>query len=120
MDEQEESQPSAATEGIDGRVAEHQIREEGEQDVNGQTQARIESSPNFIGRHRMAAAMSHLHNQINIIQEELDLLETYGESSLVCKEVILSVESIPDPLLTESSGNQLGSVVQSNKQLTKQ
>ncbi|GMQ02513.1 hypothetical protein CsSME_00048702 [Camellia sinensis var. sinensis] len=41
---------------------------------------------NFIGKHRMAAALAHLQHQIQIIQEELEELETCGESSLVCKE----------------------------------
>ncbi|KAK0573772.1 hypothetical protein LWI29_013354 [Acer saccharum] len=56
-------------------------------------------TPSFMGKHRLAATISHLHNQINLIQEELDQLETLGESSLVCDQLISSVESIPDPLL---------------------
>ncbi|XP_057503922.1 guanine nucleotide-binding protein subunit gamma 1-like isoform X2 [Actinidia eriantha] len=45
-------------------------------------------TPNFIrlGKHRMEAAVAHLHHQIQIIQGELEELETLGESSLVCKE----------------------------------
>ncbi|KDP32845.1 hypothetical protein JCGZ_12137 [Jatropha curcas] len=58
----------------------------------------------FLGKHRMAAAISHLQNQIIFLQEELDQLETLGESSIVCKELISSVESIPDPLLPLSRG----------------
>ncbi|WCJ44376.1 Guanine nucleotide-binding protein subunit gamma 2 [Euphorbia peplus] len=53
----------------------------------------------LFGKHRLAAAISHLQNEINFLQEELEQLETLGESSLVCKELISSVESIPDPLL---------------------
>ncbi|THG06502.1 hypothetical protein TEA_017666 [Camellia sinensis var. sinensis] len=35
-------------------------------------------TPNFIGKHRMAAALAHLQHQIQIIQEELEELETCG------------------------------------------
>ncbi|XP_052170140.1 guanine nucleotide-binding protein subunit gamma 1-like [Diospyros lotus] len=65
------------------------------------------SSPNanFIGgKHRMAAAVAHLHQQIQIVQEELQELETLGESSLVCKDVVSTVESIPDALLPVTKG----------------
>ncbi|KAA8528197.1 hypothetical protein F0562_035552 [Nyssa sinensis] len=62
------------------------------------------ATPNFIGKHRMSAAISHLHQQIQIIQEELDQLETLGESSIVCKELISSVESVPDALLPVTKG----------------
>ncbi|XP_050366874.1 guanine nucleotide-binding protein subunit gamma 2-like [Argentina anserina] len=60
--------------------------------------------PTFVGKHRMAAAISHLHTQINIIQEELNELETVSESSIVCKEFVASIESISDPLLPWSKG----------------
>ncbi|XP_050213137.1 guanine nucleotide-binding protein subunit gamma 1-like [Mercurialis annua] len=58
----------------------------------------------FVGRHRLAASISHLHNQINFLQEELDQLDTLGESSIVCKELISNAESVPDPLLPLSKG----------------
>ncbi|XP_057504142.1 guanine nucleotide-binding protein subunit gamma 1-like [Actinidia eriantha] len=63
-------------------------------------------TPNFIGlgKHRMEAAVAHLHHQIQIIQEELEELETLGESSLVCKELVSTVESIPDALLPVTKG----------------
>ncbi|KAL6216889.1 PREDICTED: guanine nucleotide-binding protein subunit gamma 1-like [Fragaria vesca subsp. vesca] len=60
--------------------------------------------PTFVGKHRMAAAISLLHTQINIIQEELNELETVGESSIVCKELVASIESVSDPLLPWSKG----------------
>ncbi|KAK0604099.1 hypothetical protein LWI29_011955 [Acer saccharum] len=66
--------------------------------------SRAEGPPSFMGKHRLAAAISHLHNEINLIQEELNELETLGESSLVCNELISSVESIPDPLLPMTKG----------------
>uniref|UniRef100_A0A2N9EF81 G protein gamma domain-containing protein n=1 Tax=Fagus sylvatica TaxID=28930 RepID=A0A2N9EF81_FAGSY len=74
---------------------------EGEVVVVHNPEANAKAGPNttFFGKHRMAAAISNLQNQINIIQEELDQVEALGKSSLVCKELISSVESIPDPML---------------------
>ncbi|CAL5434737.1 unnamed protein product [Camellia sinensis] len=70
-------------------------------------------TPNFIGKHRMAAALAHLQHQIQIIQEELEELETCGESSLVCKELVSTVESLPDALLSDQRSGScwLGQVV---------
>lgn len=62
------------------------------------------SSPIFMGKHRMAAAVAQLHQQIQIIQEELDELETLGQSSTVCRELVSTVESVPDALLPVTKG----------------
>ncbi|XP_074270369.1 guanine nucleotide-binding protein subunit gamma 2-like isoform X1 [Silene latifolia] len=59
---------------------------------------------NFIGRHRLQAALSHLDQQINIFQEELNELDSVGGPSTVCNELITGVESTPDPLLPETRG----------------
>ncbi|XAR69930.1 hypothetical protein NMG60_11001703 [Bertholletia excelsa] len=64
----------------------------------------VTAIPNFIGKHRLAAVVAHLDHQIQIIQEELQELETLGESSLVCKELVSTVESIPDGLLPVTKG----------------
>ncbi|TQE10547.1 hypothetical protein C1H46_003785 [Malus baccata] len=66
--------------------------------------ARAGQFPTFIGKHKLAASISHLQNQIDIIQKELDQLETIGESSIVCKDLIASVESTSDPLLPWTKG----------------
>lgn len=57
-----------------------------------------------MGKHRLAAAIAALNHQINIIQEELDQLDSFGEASLVCKELVSSVELIPDALLPVTRG----------------
>eukprot|EP00261_Vitis_vinifera_P033808 XP_019075051.1 PREDICTED: uncharacterized protein LOC100245781 isoform X2 [Vitis vinifera] len=56
------------------------------------------SSPpiNFLGRHRMAAAISQLHHQIDVIKEELEQLETLGESSIACRDPNFSICSSSD------------------------
>ncbi|XP_068329017.1 guanine nucleotide-binding protein subunit gamma 1-like [Pyrus communis] len=66
--------------------------------------ARAGQFPAFIGKHKLAASISHLENQIDIIQKELDHLETVGESSIVCKDLIATVESTSDPLLPWTKG----------------
>ncbi|PWA58093.1 G-protein gamma-like domain-containing protein [Artemisia annua] len=73
----------------------------------GATTSGIRSSStntSFIGKHRLAAIISQQNQQIQIIQEELDQLETLGQSSLVCQQLILSVESSTDALLPVTKG----------------
>ncbi|XP_059285387.1 guanine nucleotide-binding protein subunit gamma 2-like [Lycium ferocissimum] len=57
-----------------------------------------------MGKHRLAAAISALNQQIQFIQEELDQLDSIGEASIVCKELVSSVELIPDALLPVTKG----------------
>ncbi|KAG6643886.1 guanine nucleotide-binding protein subunit gamma 2-like [Carya illinoinensis] len=72
--------------------------------LHPQANAKADSYTAFFGKHRMAAAISNLHNQINMIQEELEQLETLGNSSIVCKELISSLDSVRDPLLPSTVG----------------
>ncbi|KAK9699612.1 hypothetical protein RND81_08G184800 [Saponaria officinalis] len=41
---------------------------------------------NFIGRHRLQAAISHLDQQMKIFQDELNELDSVGGPSTVCDE----------------------------------
>ncbi|KAM0059277.1 hypothetical protein Hdeb2414_s0005g00179701 [Helianthus debilis subsp. tardiflorus] len=83
---------------------------------NGHTHQTLSGlkSSNFIGKHRLAAIISQQTQQIQVIQvtntcwirirvrvrkPELDQLETLGESSLVCQQLVSSVESSTDALL---------------------
>ncbi|KAG5245939.1 guanine nucleotide-binding protein [Salix suchowensis] len=78
----------------------------GDESAAGETSCSIpRTGPNkFLSKHRMVAAITLLQNQINFIQEELDQLDTFGESSIVCEELLSKVESIPDPLLPSTQG----------------
>ncbi|KAG5145814.1 hypothetical protein JHK84_031357 [Glycine max] len=61
--------------------------EGGEKGPHPLAQAGTGSFPGgFIGKHRLQAAITNLNNQISILQEELEKVETIGESSTVCKE----------------------------------
>ncbi|XP_068643894.1 guanine nucleotide-binding protein subunit gamma 2-like [Aristolochia californica] len=58
----------------------------------------------FIGKHRMAAAIARLQQEIQSIEEELNQLETMPASSVVCEETVASVENRPDALLPLTQG----------------
>uniref|UniRef100_A0A7N0TLH3 Guanine nucleotide-binding protein subunit gamma 2-like n=1 Tax=Kalanchoe fedtschenkoi TaxID=63787 RepID=A0A7N0TLH3_KALFE len=61
-------------------------------------------SPGFVSRRKMIASISSLNRQISNIQEEVDHLADVCASSVVCEEVVLSVESLRDPLLPITKG----------------
>ncbi|XP_009767076.1 guanine nucleotide-binding protein subunit gamma 2 [Nicotiana tabacum] len=62
-------------------------------------------TPNMVmGKHRLAAAIASLNQQIQIIQDELDQLDSCGEASIVCRELVSSVELMPDALLPVTRG----------------
>ncbi|XP_021834802.1 guanine nucleotide-binding protein subunit gamma 1-like [Prunus avium] len=116
MDKQVEANPSSSPSpsSSPGRGREEGLKRE-EEDHEGEgggggvalhfeDRARAAQYPTFIGKHKLAASISHLHNQIDFIQKELTQLETVGESSIVCKELIASVESSSDPLLPWTKG----------------
>ncbi|GAA0172672.1 hypothetical protein Leryth_010885 [Lithospermum erythrorhizon] len=58
----------------------------------------------YMGKHRLTAAINFLNQQVQILQDELDELDTLGESSAVCQELISSIEPVPDALLPETRG----------------
>ncbi|KAK7377303.1 hypothetical protein VNO80_02726 [Phaseolus coccineus] len=103
MDEQQSSEVLASE---NGRELSEDYREEGIEKGSHHPQSGTTSLPSgFIGKHRLQAALTHLNNQITILQEELEKVETIGESSTVCKDLISSVESTPDPLLPCTKGS---------------
>lgn len=70
MDEKEQSKPSSSqsperTEGEGGKSEDDQVPLSSQEKAKA---TKIKSYPTFLGRHRMNAAISHLSNQINIIQ----------------------------------------------------
>ncbi|CAL8996696.1 unnamed protein product [Prunus brigantina] len=95
------SSPSPSPSSSPGRGREEGLKRAA---LHFEDRARAAQYPTFIGKHKLAASISHLHNQIDIIQKELTQLETVGESSIVCKELIASVESSSDPLLPSTKG----------------
>ncbi|CAD5167595.1 guanine nucleotide-binding protein subunit gamma 2-like [Musa acuminata AAA Group] len=59
---------------------------------------------NFLGKHRLSAAISRLNQEIQYLQEELNELETMGPSSAACKEILMSTEGKPDAFLPVTPG----------------
>ena len=71
MDQKQPSKPSSSssperTEGEGERVKRGDEVPLSSQEKGKST--KLKSHPTFLGRHRMSAAVSHLNNQINIIQ----------------------------------------------------
>ncbi|XP_062164728.1 guanine nucleotide-binding protein subunit gamma 2-like [Alnus glutinosa] len=106
MDVQQQSQPSSSSSPGGGRggAKQKEVVSPDHHHHHPQGNAKAGASGTFFGKHRMAAAITNLHSQINILQEELDKLETTGESSVVCKELISSLGSVRDPLLPSTRG----------------
>ncbi|KAL7122561.1 hypothetical protein ACP275_01G052100 [Erythranthe tilingii] len=52
-----------------------------------------------MGKHRMVAAISFLNQQIQLIQDELDELDSTGGVSTICQEFVSNIDSVPDALL---------------------
>ncbi|KAL2318293.1 hypothetical protein Fmac_032169 [Flemingia macrophylla] len=100
MDGQQQQQSSELLAEESEREIE-EYREKGPQNGTGS----LPLPGGFIGKHRLQAAINHLNNQISILEEELEKLETTGEASIFCKDVISSVESISDPLLPFTKGS---------------
>ncbi|KAL8063797.1 hypothetical protein ABFX02_01G050000 [Erythranthe guttata] len=57
-----------------------------------------------MGKHRMVAAISFLNQQIQLIQDELDELDSTGGVSTICQEFVSNIDSVPDALLPVSRG----------------
>ncbi|XP_022156276.1 guanine nucleotide-binding protein subunit gamma 2-like [Momordica charantia] len=106
MDDQPQSQPFPSPSPPGGGGEEAAKRE---QEANSETKPKSavrcnNNNNNLFGRHRITAAITRLQNEISIIEDELQKLESIGEASTVCQELVSSVESFPDPLLPETRG----------------
>ncbi|KAF2325271.1 hypothetical protein GH714_025981 [Hevea brasiliensis] len=53
------------------------------------------------GRHRILAELKRVEQEIKCLEEELGELENTHNVSTVCEELLLNVNVIPDPLLSE-------------------
>ncbi|WCJ21610.1 Guanine nucleotide-binding protein subunit gamma 1 [Euphorbia peplus] len=56
------------------------------------------------GKHRILAQLKRLDQEINFSQEELEELEKTDNVSTVCEELLRNIETMPDPLLSETTG----------------
>ncbi|KAL8121797.1 hypothetical protein AgCh_018510 [Apium graveolens] len=57
------------------------------------------ASANTKGKHRILAELKRLEQEARILEEELDQIKKMEKASPACKELLVDVESRPDPLL---------------------
>ncbi|KAH6761939.1 Pentatricopeptide repeat superfamily protein [Perilla frutescens var. hirtella] len=56
------------------------------------------------GKHRISAELKRLEQEIRFLEEELEQLEKMESASSACKEMLINIETRPDPLLPETTG----------------
>ncbi|KAG6393358.1 hypothetical protein SASPL_147597 [Salvia splendens] len=56
------------------------------------------------GKHRISAELKSLEQEIRFLEEELEQLEKMENASAACKEMLINIETRPDPLLPETIG----------------
>ncbi|KAI0518886.1 hypothetical protein KFK09_006323 [Dendrobium nobile] len=58
----------------------------------------------FLGRHRLSAAISRLEQEIVSLEKELEELDTMEPSSVACEDILFSMNGLPDALLPITTG----------------
>ncbi|KAL8481627.1 hypothetical protein ACS0TY_027404 [Phlomoides rotata] len=53
------------------------------------------------GKHRISAEFKRLEQEIRFLEEEIEQLEKMDNASAACKEMLINIETRPDPLLPE-------------------
>ncbi|KAL5702164.1 Guanine nucleotide-binding protein subunit gamma 1 [Ranunculus cassubicifolius] len=56
------------------------------------------------GKHRITAELKRLEQEARSLEEELEELERTERVSAACQQLLLNVESRPDPLLPVTTG----------------
>ncbi|KAF9606514.1 hypothetical protein IFM89_025887 [Coptis chinensis] len=56
------------------------------------------------GKHRILAELKRLEQESKFLEEELEELERTEKVSAACQQLLLNVESKPDPLLPVTTG----------------
>lgn len=56
------------------------------------------------GKHRILADLKRLEQESRFLEEELEQLEKMGAASTSCNEMLIIVETKPDPLLPVTNG----------------
>ncbi|CAL5413411.1 unnamed protein product [Camellia sinensis] len=56
------------------------------------------------GKHRISAELKRLEQEARLLEEELEQLEKMETASAACKELLIIVETKPDPLLPVTNG----------------
>ncbi|KAK4388271.1 Guanine nucleotide-binding protein subunit gamma 2 [Sesamum angolense] len=56
------------------------------------------------GKHRISAELKRLEQEARFLEEELEQLEKTEKASVACKEMLISIQTRPDPLLPVTHG----------------
>ncbi|KAK6161457.1 hypothetical protein DH2020_004865 [Rehmannia glutinosa] len=56
------------------------------------------------GKHRISAELKRLEQEIRFLEEELEQVEKMDKASAACKEMLINIETRPDPLLPVTNG----------------
>lgn len=71
---------------------------------NSEETLSLVASADTRGKHRILAELKRLEQEARILEEELDQIKKMEKASPSCKELLVDVESRPDPLLAITSG----------------
>ncbi|XP_051127556.1 guanine nucleotide-binding protein subunit gamma 2 [Andrographis paniculata] len=64
----------------------------------------LRSAADVRGKHRISAELKRLDQETRFLEEELEQLEKMDKASAACKELLVNIETRPDPLLPETIG----------------
>ncbi|GER54773.1 G-protein GAMMA SUBUNIT 2 [Striga asiatica] len=56
------------------------------------------------GKHRISAELKRLEQETRFLEEELEELEKMDKASVACKEMLINIETRPDPLVPVTIG----------------
>ncbi|KAK6138662.1 hypothetical protein DH2020_027592 [Rehmannia glutinosa] len=56
------------------------------------------------GKHMISAELKRLEQEIRFLEEELEQVEKMDKASAACKEMLINIETRPDPLLPVTNG----------------
>ncbi|XP_058001102.1 guanine nucleotide-binding protein subunit gamma 2 [Hevea brasiliensis] len=76
-------------------------------DSSGPITQRVNSLPSATdtrGKHRIQAEVKRLEQEARFLEEELEQLDKMENASAACKEMLMNVDTRPDPLLPITNG----------------
>ncbi|PIN13406.1 hypothetical protein CDL12_13975 [Handroanthus impetiginosus] len=56
------------------------------------------------GKHRISAELKRLEQETRFLEEELEQLDKMENASAACEELVINIETKPDPLLPVTNG----------------
>ncbi|KAL3634484.1 hypothetical protein CASFOL_021538 [Castilleja foliolosa] len=66
---------------------------------SGELRSVVRGATDSKGKHRISAELKRLDQETRFLEEELEELEKMEKASAACKEIVISIQRRPDPLL---------------------